>query len=332
MACSVSDSIDLDRIQGTFRSKRWSFEISQGEPHASTCCDELRRRLPHIDPSSWTERFEVGGVYLNRAQATAESPIHPPCRLEYFELPGPPSSWAALYPSFSPDMIVWRDEDMAIVLKPAGLPTTSPRDQKPFCLQAYLSKALGTPVHLPSRLDTGVSGLVIASLSSRMNRWLQRAYERRLVDKVYLAEVSGEVPDGEFDVLKRLARDPRHPLLRRVVESGGESAHTSVTALGRYQRGGRPYTLVQARPITGRTHQIRVHLASLGHPIVGDPNYAGEEAAELRLVSFAIAFLHPFQQKQTRFELSLASMPEWLQTTSQVVPLPFELVSRAPQE
>ena len=310
----MTDSIDLSRIQATFPTKRWIFTISCGDDVASSCEEELKRRLPHIDPVTWPERFEIGGVYIDGKVVALGSMITPPCRLEYFELPGPPERWKEIYPKFSSDMVVWRDGDMAVVCKPAGLSTTPPRDQRRFCLEAYLRQIFGPSVHLPSRLDTGVSGLLIVSLSARMNSSLQRAFERRLIDKHYLAEVSGEFPLAESDVRAAIARDPRHPLLRRVVDAGGEDAHTRVRRLRTYQRNGRWYSLLEVEPITGRTHQIRVHLASLGHPIVGDPYYRGEEAAELRLVSYKLGFHHPFDQCQMLFELPLDRRPSWLQT------------------
>lgn len=310
----MTDSIDFDRIQKTFKSTRWVFTIVADEVVSSSCREELARRLPHIDESTWTERFDVGGVYINGQPAAAWDPIPPPCRLEYFELPGAPETWPDLYPKFSAEMVVWRDEDLAVVCKPAGIPTTAPRDQKRFCLQAFLDVHFGQAVHLPSRLDTGVAGLVPVSLSARMNRALQRAYERRQMRKTYLAEVSGEFPHEVLDLHARIGRDPRHIFLRCVVDSGGEDAHSRFRRLCTYVREGRRYSLLQVEPMTGRPHQIRVHLASLGYPIVGDPHYNGEDAIDLRLVSFGLGFYHPYAQREMEFELSLAQRPSWLQT------------------
>jgi len=308
----VITTIDYDRIRKTFISVRWVFDMSSGDPVAPTCVEELTRRLPHIDVGTWCARFDLGGIYIDGVRASLHTPVVTPCRLECFEIAGDPCDWDALYPKFSPDMVVWRDEDVAVVCKPSGLPTTPPRDQKRFCLETYLQQHFGQRVHLPSRLDTGVSGLLLCSLSSRMNSSLQRAFERRLIDKRYVAEVSGVFAQGICDVRTPLARDPRHPFLRRVVESGGEDAHTRIHCMQTYQRNGRSYSLVGVEPLTGRTHQIRVHLASLGHPIVGDPYYNGEEAPELRLVSRSLGFHHPFQQRRVDFELPLALTPVWL--------------------
>jgi len=309
------EQIDIQRIQSTFRSRRWEFQIPADEAHASTCIEELIQKLPHIAPKSWPERFALGGAYLNGREAGPDTRIIAPCRLEYFEPLADLPNVGALYPSFAPDMIVWRDDDLALVVKPPGLPTTAPRDQRRYTLESYLIEHFGAPLHLPSRLDTDVSGVLIASLSKRMHGALQRAYDRRAVEKYYLAEVVGEFPHAEIDIRASLGRDPRHPVLRQVVESGGDTAHTHVRTLGRYQRGGRSYSLLQAEPLTGRTHQIRVHLASLGFPIVGDAYYGGVEAPHIHLLSYALFFHHPYAQKLVSFCLPLARRPEWLQSS-----------------
>ena len=137
---SLVAQIDIQRIQSTFRSRRWEFIIPEGAPHANRCLEELTRRLPHVAPESWPERFALGGVYLNGREANADSLISPPSRLEYFEPLTDLANVGTLYPRFSPDMVVWRDDDLAIVMKPPGLPTTAPRDQRRYTLEAYLTE------------------------------------------------------------------------------------------------------------------------------------------------------------------------------------------------
>jgi 23S rRNA pseudouridine1911/1915/1917 synthase len=305
--------VDSERIQATFRSRRWEFFIPQGDAHAKTCVEELSRRLPHLAPESWPDRFALGGVYLNGREAAADSVLSPPSRLEYFEPLTDLANVNTLYPTFSPEMVIWRDDGLAIVVKPPGLPTTAPRDQRRYTLEAYLTEYFAAPLHLPSRLDTDVSGLLIASLSKRMHGALQRAYDRRAVEKYYLAEVVGEFPHSEIEIRAPLARDPRHPVLRRVVQSGGDTAHTHVRTVRTYRRHGDVYSLLQVRPLTGRTHQIRVHLASLGFPIVGDAYYGGIVAPHIHLTSYALFFHHPYAQKRVSFCTPLAGTPDWLQ-------------------
>jgi 23S rRNA-/tRNA-specific pseudouridylate synthase len=302
--------LDVDRIRGTFHSKHWRFECSDPAYAEVSCVEELERRLPHIASSSWSERFELGGVYVNRLDATPDTLLIPPGRLEYFEPFVPLSRVSEQYPRFSPDYVVHCDEDLAIVFKPAGLPSTAPRDQRRYTMQRYLDDYLGRSVHLPSRLDAAVAGLMPVSLSPRMNRSLQRAYVNRTVEKYYLAEVCGGFPESLGEISSRIARDERHPILRRAVEDGGEDARTLVRIVATYDSGRR--NLLRVEPVTGRTHQIRVHLAYEGFPIMGDPFYGGGESADVRLICYALSFFHPFLGQRLRVQVPPNLRPVWL--------------------
>lgn len=302
---------DLERIQASFFSRYWAFEL-RPEDGCCTCCQgELARRLPHITKESWQARFALGGVYLAGRPATADTPVAPPCRLEYYEPTFDPTKGESFYPQFSGEMILLEDEDLGIAFKPAGLPTTPARDQQRFHMQGYLEAWYGQAVHMPSRLDTAVSGLLLFSRSSRGNRWCQKAQERRLVEKLYLCEVSGQPKEKTMDLRRPIARDERHPVLRKAVHSGGEDAWTRVSFLCNSPESP-SRSILQARPLTGRTHQIRVHCAAEGWPIVGDPFYGGAEAPALRLASYAISFLHPFHQRRIQLELPQVFRPDWV--------------------
>jgi 23S rRNA-/tRNA-specific pseudouridylate synthase len=305
--------IDLERIGASFFSRHWVWHLRANEAVAPSCREELCRRLPHIDPGSWDERFALGGAYVAGRQAGPDTVVAAPCKLEYYEPKFPFDSAEQFYPQFCPSWILYQDPDIGVAYKPARLPTTATRDQQRFFLVRYLEKFFAAPVHAPSRLDTAVSGLLLFSLSSRANRWFQKAQERRLIEKYYVCEVSGVIDWDQSTVERALGRDERHPILRRVVASSGEDAVTRLTRLGRYSASSEERTLLQAEPITGRTHQIRVHCQSEGLPIVGDPLYGGAQDAELRLASCAIRFHHPFRNEELVFELPLAHKPGWLQ-------------------
>jgi 23S rRNA-/tRNA-specific pseudouridylate synthase len=192
------------------------------------------------------------------------------------------------------------------------LPTTPARDQQRYSMQRYLEQHFGQTVHMPSRLDTAVSGVALCSLSSRMNRYLQKAYDRRWIEKRYLAEVMG-IPSWSTRTCEQpLERDPRHPVLRRCASSGGESSRTRFFRMGSLERNSRLRTLLQAEPLTGRTHQIRVHCAYEGFPIVGDPYYGGIDCCDLHLMSYAVRFFHPFRQEHIAVIAPAESLPEWL--------------------
>jgi 23S rRNA-/tRNA-specific pseudouridylate synthase len=301
----------VDRIKQTFFSRYYRWDIEVGESCAPSARAELERRLPEISPSSWEARFELGGVYVAGTVASLDTQLHPPCRLEYYAPVTPLDQLSESYPRFDPGMIIYKDEDLGVAWKPAGLPTTAPRDQRVYNFQRYLSDHFGVRVHLPSRLDVAVAGLVLFSLSPRMNRHLQKAYDRKLIQKHYLAEVAG-MQEGGYQLNSNIARDPKHSVLRRVVSEGGVPARTVVHGVTRYIRETSPYSLLHVELMTGRTHQIRVHLAGNGSPIVGDPYYGGEEAPEVRLVSYALRLYHPYKSTSMSIELPESVWPRWL--------------------
>jgi 23S rRNA-/tRNA-specific pseudouridylate synthase len=305
--------IDYRRIADSFFSKHWIWQIESEELCSDggslNVIDELVKRLPHIDRNSWKERFDLGGVYLAGRVVEAHARVTEPSRLEYYEPKMSLEALSSWYPRFSPDWILHCDDDLAIVYKPPRLPTTAARDQRRYNLAEYLSEYFGRPIHLPSRLDTAVSGLLICSRSDRMNRYLQKAYDRRWIEKYYLAETSS-IPAWSSKAIEwNIARDPRHPVLRRCVDVGqGDAALTEVMRLTSSSSS----ALVRAKPVTGRTHQIRLHLAAEGCPIVGDPYYGGAVAEQLHLVSYAIRFHHPYTRSMFTKTLPQALRPSWL--------------------
>jgi len=309
-------------IEQSFLSRRWCWDVGASDQRG--CLEELLRRLPHIAHDSWPERFDLGGVYVAGRRAKPDTEISSACRLEYYEPLAPLSDLASLYPRFSSSFVVFMDDDVGVAFKPVGLPTTAPRDQERFNLQRYLSEYLGKPVHLPSRLDVGVGGLVLFSLSARMNRYLQRAYDRRAIERYYVAEVDGRPNWRETEVHLSLARDPRHAVLRRVVVEGGEQAHTRLSVISSYlSTSGALRSLIQAQPFTGRTHQIRVHCAASGIPIVADPYYGIITGSEQRgmyphLASFAVRFHHPYQGRILSFELPQEHRVEWIRRSEPI--------------
>ncbi|MFN4894239.1 MAG: RluA family pseudouridine synthase [Pseudomonadota bacterium] len=303
----------LAKISASFFSSYWRWELSDSEPTEVTVEAELAKRLPHIPVSTWPARFDLGGVYVAGELAHLGMPLAAPCRLEYYEPRMSIERVATFYPRFSTELLLYVDQDCLVVHKPAGLPTTPARDQQRYSMQRYLEQHLGCSVHMPSRLDIGVSGVVLCSLSSRMNRYLQKAYDRRWIEKFYIAEVVGS-PSWSTRVCEQsLERDPRHPVLRRCVAVGGESARTRLLRLGPPKSEQNATTFLQAEPITGRTHQIRVHCAYEGFPIIGDPFYGIIDDPELHLMSYAVKFFHPFKQQHLSFCVPRELWPAWLQ-------------------
>ena len=187
------------------------------------------------------------------------------------------------------------DEHLVALDKPAGLlvhRTSLDAQEQVFALQ-LLRDQLGRPVWPVHRLDKGTSGLLLFALSAEMASRLGMVFEQGLTRKRYMALVRGHWPTGQKQVNAPLLKSNLRSGERMVeVNPEGKEALTMFKVLRRF---GDFATLVEARPITGRTHQIRVHALHAGHCIAGDPKY-GDEAftRELRDLGGKRLFLHAY--------------------------------------
>lgn len=191
--------------------------------------------------------------------------------------------------------ILYRDDDLLILNKPAGLltvPGKGPDNQD--CL---IRRALGPfpNARVVHRLDQGTSGIVMFPLNYITLRTLTKQFEARGVHKRYAAVVSGLMEQDEGEVTLPLICDwPNRPL-QKVCFEQGKAAHTRYRVMER--DADTQTTRVLLEPVSGRTHQLRVHMLALGHPIVGDRLYAPvdiqEQAPRLLLHAQQIFFDHP---------------------------------------
>jgi tRNA pseudouridine32 synthase/23S rRNA pseudouridine746 synthase len=207
--------------------------------------------------------------------------------------------------------VLWQDKHMALVLKPSGmlsLPGRGPDKQD--CLSARLAQA-GLPSMVVHRLDQATSGLMLFARSAEMQRQLSHAFAQRQVNKQYLACVAGHLPPsaGWQLIDAPIAADwPRRPL--RIVAVNGQSSQTLWRSLGpcmgQTTDGNSAGTWLALRPLSGRTHQLRVHLQHIGHPIWGDAMYAPPDvwacAPRLMLHAQRLAFTHPATGQDLAFE------------------------------
>lgn len=191
--------------------------------------------------------------------------------------------------------ILFEDGDLVVVMKPSGMPSVPARTAwDPPDVASVLLGRCGT-LEAVHRLDRDTSGLLVLARSRDARARLGRAFEAGLVDKRYLAVVHGEPPLDHGEIHQPLADDPAHPPRKRVDPILGRRATTRWRTLRRLGTGGERMTLVELEPVTGRSHQLRVHLAWLGCPIVGDGLYASavRPGDRLALHAAAIAFPHP---------------------------------------
>lgn len=215
--------------------------------------------------------------------------------------------------------VLFEDEHLLVVNKPAGVvvhPTY--RHTEGTLINALLWHARQWPsVQRPSivgRLDKLTSGLVVVAKSTAVHAMLQKELLSPLSEKDYLAIVEARVNRVRGKIEWRLARDPGDR--RRVVASSteGVASETRFERLGGASLGGRPLSLLRCRLITGRTHQIRVHLAANGWPILGDAVYGRQPASEAitrqSLHAWRLTMAHPIHRSRLRIT---AAPPEDLQ-------------------
>ena len=209
-------------------------------------------------------------------------------------------------PPRAPLRVVHADRDIVVVDKPSGLLSVPGRG--PDLADSALSRVradhpAAIDVH---RLDLDTSGLLLFALGRAAERELKRQFRERLVEKTYLAWVWGVVADDQGEVDLPLAPDPAEKL-RHVVSPTGKPALTRYRVLRREAH----TSLVELHPLTGRSHQLRVHLLALGHPILGDRFYADgpalAAAPRLMLHAAALSLLHPYRGAPVTF----SSPPDW---------------------
>jgi 23S rRNA pseudouridine1911/1915/1917 synthase len=174
--------------------------------------------------------------------------------------------------------IVFEDERLLVLNKPAGLVCHPTKGDEYSSLVGRVRIHLGPEYHLINRLDRETSGLVLIAKQDTVARALRRAWEGRKVRKIYFAIVHGHVEQESGRISEPLGRDlDSHVAIKDCVRADGLAAETNFHTLHRFERDGRPFSYLQIEPHSGRKHQIRIHLAHIGHPIVGDKIYGGDE-------------------------------------------------------
>lgn len=229
-------------------------------------------------------------------------------------------------PYTAPITFLYEDASLAVIDKPPGH-TVVPRAGEPAssALSAQVASALGQRVWVVHRLDRETSGVLVFARTATAHRALSMAFESRAVQKTYLALVAGALsaPAGRIEVA---LHDARRGKSRPAApgEPGAREACTDYRVMSTWHHGPAAVSLVEARPATGRHHQIRVHLRSIGHPILGDAVYARRGPAwratlpvpRLALHASTLDLPHPVNGRRLVVDAPLArdlvALVDWL--------------------
>jgi len=282
----------------TATSFRWRTDPSS---HDELLFEHLAKQLFISEPDA-SDLIDFGSIHIN-----GRAVRNPSWRLSgneevwvYLPLHGTRRAY-----EINPDRILYRDACLLAYNKEAGIPSQqTPADAYNNLYAAvyrHLSKDSPSPyVALHHRLDQETSGVMLFAVDRTVNRSLGNAFQKHNVGKDYLAWVEGVPSKDEWICKKAIGRKGGRYLIRS--SDKGKTAETWFKVI--FSDGD---SLVLARPLTGRTHQIRLHLAADGHPVMGDRLYGGRRAKRLLLHAYRLRLWHPTTKGELRIT---APIPE----------------------
>jgi 23S rRNA pseudouridine1911/1915/1917 synthase len=289
-----------------------AFSFTAAETDAGQRLDHfLQSRLEQYSRARLQSWIKQGRVLVNGLPAKSSLVLRGGEAIDVDPGELPPLSAA---PEDLPVDILYEDDAVIAVNKPAGLVVHAGAGAHSGTLVnrlvhrfAALSKVAGDlRPGIVHRLDRGTSGVLLVARNDAAHRALAAQFAGRTVEKIYLALVQGRVRAEQGRIEKPVARDPVRRTRMTARLSEGRSALTEFRVIERFEK----FTYLEVRIGTGRTHQIRVHLASLGHPVAGDTLYGAAAAARIFLHAQRIGFVTPATSERVMVE---APLPEELQ-------------------
>lgn len=254
----------------------------------------LVSQLPEFSRSRLQKMIKTGCVEVDNLTITKSGYL---VELgDQIEIRIPPAKPATLIPEDIPLVVIYEDQDLMVINKPAGMVVhPAAGHQSGTLVHAALAhskeiKGVGG-IQRPGvvhRLDKDTSGLILLAKNDEAHLWLQDEFRTRSVNKTYLTLVDGAPPTVKGRVEAAIGRDPIDRKRMAVVPPNkGRSAVSEYSTVSNYKQ----HTLLEVHPVTGRTHQIRLHMAFLGCPVVGDRTYGRRRQS----LPIARQFLHAFR-------------------------------------
>ncbi|REB09561.1 RluA family pseudouridine synthase [Sporosarcina sp. BI001-red] len=254
-------------------------------------------------------KFEGGRILVNQEERTVRWMLEQGDHI-IIEFP-PEEIGEGLTPEHGELSILHEDDSILIVEKPAGQGTIPSRNHPSGTLAntvygKYSTERHPATVHVVTRLDTDTSGVVCIAKNRHIHHLMSTQMQETGFDRRYIAFVSGWVIEETFTIELPIGRKDGS-IIERVVRPDGQYARTDVHVAGHFEMDGSRYTIVELQLHTGRTHQIRVHMAHIGHPVLGDDLYGGpcDLISRQALHCSSVSFVHPSWNKNVSYESGL---------------------------